>query len=118
MIEPRVRPLQEFICDIASKHRMVIIENLCDIYALPFAMTHIENLFDFPETFLGEGDNGECDWSNWKYYEGLYSMVGEEPSHPSPLTVADFIDDCRRIWGIDLVWESNLLKRNFIYNAE
>ena len=78
-------------------------------------MEHVENVFEFPETFLGETDKGEVAWEGWRCFEGLYTMIDEEMIYPTPLTIGDFIDDCRRIWGIDLVWEGNLMKRGFRY---
>ena len=117
-IDPQVKPLHAFILDIKGegKSKFIVMSNLIDIYALEMDMLHVEMLFEFPETFLGDDLKGNSNWSNWKTDGVLYGLSCP-PKQPLPQTVGDFIDDCRRIWKIDLIWEASLLRRNFDYDG-
>lgn len=128
MIESKVQALESFIVDIWSKDRDLLLERLCDIYSLEFTKDHVENLFEFPEVFLGENEKGEVDWSNWAVMSDedseMYTLtdMDKNPEEslfiPTPQTIGDFIDDCRRFWDIDLVWDGNLVKRKFNYELQ
>lgn len=108
-------PLREFILDIrgTAKEQALIMNNIVDLYNLPFEKDHIESLFEFPEIFLGENDKGEIDWSTYTSSGSKYSLDGGATLLNTPQTVSDFIEDCYRYWSIDLVWEGNLMKRKF-----
>jgi len=125
MIESRVKTLKECILEIDARkiesnkdgYRAGYQTSLVDIYSLPFSTESkkkrylIEDLFQFTETFLGE------EWENYKTQKvgknKYYSILPSEVLVPVPQTIDDFINDCIRVWGIDLVWEDYLIKTAF-----
>lgn len=120
-VKLKATSLAEYINELVispEKKRFDAITNLVDIYTQPFDMDLIESLFDLPETVVGSNDKGEIDWSNWKKVSDTLYCLSEDDTEdlipaPIPNTVGDFIEDCNRIWNKDLVWDSNLVKRNF-----
>lgn len=119
-MNPKALPLAEYINEtpLPAKYRFEIITNLINLYTQPFSMDIVEEIFEFPEVIVGSNDKGEVDWSDWKVSENLYVLSNhpdKEPCQLTPRTVSDFIEDCNRVWNIDLLWEPNLMKRYFRY---
>jgi hypothetical protein len=118
--DSEVKPLCECILEIrgTQKETSLAMNNLVDIYAAKFNMDTIEEVFEFPETFLGCNDDGEIDWSNWATIDNTYSLLKDPDQEegvfiPHPETIGDFIDDCRRVWSVSLIWEPALINRYF-----
>lgn len=130
ILDPKAKPLQECILELRGKEKDVAfaMNNMVDIYNLPFTKDHVENLFEFPEIIVGEG------WTFYKTIGGAGSgkkdsgayYISEDvndprdiliPVIPPPRTISDFINDCSRFWKKDLVWDANLLKRKFKYEV-
>ena len=120
----KVLPIHEYLMEedviFPASQRIYIIANLCELYDQTFSMELVEHCFLFPETVVGD------DWELW-YVDDEGEMYGILPTAlkkgqkevetdyllPLPLTLADFIHDCKRVWKKDLVWDGNLIKRNF-----
>lgn len=101
-------PLHEYLYSedvtFPARNRIYIIGNLCELYSEPFSMELVESCFQFPETVVGDN------WENWNVDGGSYSVGGY--THPLPKNLGDFIHNCAQD-KYDLVWDGNLIKRNF-----
>lgn len=95
---------------LPAKYRTEITMNLLAIANMPFSMDAVENLFHFPETVVGDK------WENWVTNPATNQYTLDSKTYlPIPQTVGHFLSDCERVWKKDLVWDSNLIKRNFKY---
>lgn len=104
-------PLTKLLNDttIPARNRFGIICSVVGLYSAPFSMELVEELFDFPDTVVGEN------WEDWKTDEGNYTLNEEKGYLPTPKTIGEFIDDCNRVWNKDLVFYGDILKPNVYY---
>lgn len=116
----QAKPLSEFLEDeiFPAKNWKITICNIVNTYRQEFSIDSVEQTFDFPEIVVG--DNWELFKSFAQDGEPKYTILDSKDQEesvllPSPRTISDFIDDCYRVWKKDLVFDNNLIKRNFTF---
>jgi len=95
---------------IPAKDRFAVICSVVGLYNAPFSMELVEELFDFPDTVVGDN------WEDWKTNGDKYSLDESVGQLPTPQTIGEFIDDCNRVWNRDLVFYGDILKPNVTYD--
>jgi hypothetical protein len=116
----KVKKLSQFLYEdkFPASERLDIWFRLLEIYNLPFERETVENLFELLDALVGS------EWEDFHVFEKEYyikdiDLEGEEDviiqTYPLPKTVAEFIDDCIRIWDFPLIWDGNLVRRKFKY---
>lgn len=116
----KVKKLSQFLYEdkFPASERLDIWFRLLEIYNLPFERETVENLFELLDALVGS------EWEDFHVFEKRvlhkgHGLRGEEDviiqTYPLPKTVAEFIDDCIRIWDFPLIWDGNLVRRKFKY---
>jgi hypothetical protein len=118
----QAKPLSEFLEDevFPANGWKTTICNIINVYRQEFNIDAVEQTFAFPEVVVGD------DWELYATFseeeDGIvkYAILdkkGQEEATllPAPKTISDFIDDCYRVWNKDLVFDGNLIKRNFTF---
>ena len=118
----QAKPLSEFLEDevFPAKDWKVTICNVINTYRQEFDMESVEQTFAFPEVVVG--DDWELFLTVDEDEDGVvrYAILDEKDQEeatllPAPKTISDFIEDCYRVWKKDLVFDGNLIKRNFTF---
>ena len=118
----QAKPLSDFLEDevFPAKDWKVTICNIINTYRQEFSIEAVEQTFAFPEVVVGD------DWELFSTIHDeetdtlLYCIRDEADQFestvlPAPKTISDFIEDCYRVWKKDLVFDNNLIKRNFTF---